>query len=142
MLEKTADCVDTMLRRNTSIRRLRLRNAGIGDRSLIKISKGIAEHPTLGELDLSNNVFENEGLEHLINAIRHTGTLKSLHFANLDINIENATKLADFVEKSHIWELALKEVEVDHESLKKIIHGCTKGPYLRVLDFNGTPIGP
>ena len=72
ILDLEADCISTMLKKNTTIKRLRLRNTGISDRCLAKIAAGISMHPMLGDLDLSYNVFEKEGLMRLMEALEKT----------------------------------------------------------------------
>ena len=66
--------------------------------------------------------------------------MNSLHFAHLRIDGENGVKLAEFVEKSHLSEICLKEVEIDTEVLNKIMLGCEKGQKLRVLNMTCTQL--
>jgi Ran GTPase-activating protein (RanGAP) involved in mRNA processing and transport len=68
LLPKATTSLSELLISNHNITRLMVRDCGIDDREMDDLSKGIKSHK-LEHLDLRNNIFEDEGLKTLMEAL-------------------------------------------------------------------------
>ena len=76
--EVGAGAFGDMLRKNTVLRELNLRDCGITSQGCDQLAEGVRVNSTLQELNLSNNRIEDKGVDLMLTSLRRNTTLKKL----------------------------------------------------------------
>jgi Ran GTPase-activating protein (RanGAP) involved in mRNA processing and transport len=109
-----------------------------------QICKGISSSSSLEHLDLRRNIFDEKGLEDLLEALKAHMCIKNIIMEGTQIGMKEAQMLAHFFERPDckIEEFVMKEAEVEADALMQIMEAFFKTNQMRKLNLSKNSLSP
>jgi len=126
------------LKENLGFRVLDVTGCDLKDLFCFPLALVLSQHPTLQELDLSDNPIGDEGLEKMLDGLKRTKTLVKLHLTNTKVKSHSVKPLLDVVSQTkypnHLYLAHTKLSDKTAERLATILGQRGPAGAIKVLD--------